>query len=233
MNNTEEAREIYKKQRDRCILLANEKQVKHYSTLIASTDNQHGLFRTVAKLWSTPKNNILPGGFDSSSDLANSFNTFFLSKINSIREELTSSSSITVDDGHTPFANHFHSFELLTIDELREILQEMTIKTSFDDPIPAPVLKLVIESLLPYLLELVNLSLETGDISGLKESVIIPLLKKLNLDSEQFRNYRPIVNLQFLSKLIEKVVLKQLLTHMKSNNSGMSRSVCLQEKPLH
>ena len=94
----------------------------------------------------------------------------------------------------------------------------MTIKTSFDDLIPVPVLKLVIESLLPYLLELVNLSLETGDISGLKESVIIPLLKKLNLDSEQFRNYRPIVNLQFLSKLIEKVVLKQLLTHMKSNN---------------
>ena len=218
MYNTEEAREIYKKQRDRCILLANEKQVKHYSTLIASTENQHGLFRTVAKLWSTPKNNILPGGFDSSSDLANSFNTFFLSKINSIREELISSSSNTVDDGHTPFANHFHSFELLTIDELREVLQEMTIKTSFDDPIPAPVLKLVIESLLPYLLELVNLSLETGDISGLKESVIIPLLKKLNLDSEQFRNYRPIVNLQFLSKLIEKVVLKQLLTHMKSNH---------------
>ena len=156
---------------------------------------------------------------------ANSFNTFFLSKINSIREELISSSSNTVDDGHTPFANHFHSFELLTIDELREILQEMTIKTSFDDPIPAPVLKLVIESLLPYLLELVNLSLETGDISGLKESVIIPLLKKLNLDSEQFRNYRPIVNLQFLSKLIEKVVLKQLLTHMKSLRNLLFQSI--------
>ena len=64
---------------------------------------------------------------------------------------------------------------------------------------------------------MVNLSLETGDISGLKESVIRPIIKKINLDCEKFPNYRPIVNLQFLSKLIEKIVLKQLLKHMKNN----------------
>ena len=94
----------------------------------------------------------------------------------------------------------------------------MIIKTSFDDPLPAPLLKSSIEALLPYILKLVNLSLETGDISGLKESVISPILKKLNLDSEIFAHFRPIVNLQFLSKLIEKCVLLQLTHHMKIND---------------
>ena len=58
----------------------------------------------------------------------------------------------------------------------------------------------------------------TGDISGLKESVITPILKKAFLDMNIFKNYRPIVTLQFLSKVIEKVVLKRLNRHMTTNN---------------
>ena len=90
----------------------------------------------------------------------------------------------------------------------------MTIKTSFDDPLPASVYKPSIETVLPYLLELVNTSLSTGDISGLKESTITPLLKKHGLDLNEHKHYRPLFNLQFLSKLIEKVVLKRLTDHM-------------------
>ena len=63
-----------------------------------------------------------------------------------------------------------------------------------------------------------NLSLSSGDISGLKESVITPILKKSGLDKNDLANYRPIVNLQFLSKVIEKVLLNRLTSHMTSNN---------------
>ena len=94
----------------------------------------------------------------------------------------------------------------------------MTVKTSPDDPLPASILKPNLEILLPYILELVNLSLESGDITGLKESVINPILKKLNLDKNIMKHFRPIVNLQFLSKVIEKVVLKQLTDHMVAND---------------
>ena len=54
--------------------------------------------------------------------------------------------------------------------------------------------------------------------SRLKESTISPILKNASLDSNSFKNHRPIVNLQFLSKLIEKVVLKRLTQHMTTNN---------------
>ena len=87
-----------------------------------------------------------------------------------------------------------------------------------EDPLPSTLLKSSLPILLPYILELVNMSLSTGDINGLKESVITPIIKKVGLDKNNFRNYRPIVNLQFLSKLIEKVVLKRLTDHMTLNN---------------
>ena len=70
------------------------------------------------------------------------------------------------------------TFKPATLELLREIISEMTIKTAFDDPLPAHVYKSSLELLLPYLLDLVNLSLLTGDISGQKDSTISPILKK-------------------------------------------------------
>ncbi|WP_419612617.1 RNA-directed DNA polymerase, partial [Thiolapillus sp.] len=51
--------------------------------------------------------------------------------------------------------------------------------------------------------------------------VVIPLLKKNNqtgLDANSLNNYRPVSNLPFLSKVLEKVVLHQLRGHLLANN---------------
>ena len=45
----------------------------------------------------------------------------------------------------------------------------------------------------------------------LKQAVIRPLLKKPSLDYQEFKNFRPISNLTFLFKVIEKVVTLQLV----------------------
>ena len=50
---------------------------------------------------------------------------------------------------------------------------------------------------------------------GLKVADIIPGLKDVALDPNDLKNYRPISNLSFLSKLIERVVLRRLNSHMK------------------
>ena len=44
-----------------------------------------------------------------------------------------------------------------------------------------------------------------------------PLLKKSSLDPNDLANYKPIFNLAFMSKILEKVVLKQLIDHMQSS----------------
>jgi hypothetical protein len=50
----------------------------------------------------------------------------------------------------------------------------------------------------------------------LKHAIITPLLKKLNLELIK-KNYRPVSNLPFLSKLIERAVASQLIDHLSEN----------------
>ena len=45
---------------------------------------------------------------------------------------------------------------------------------------------------------------------SLKTALIRPLLKKTGLDSDILKNYRPVSNLTFISKVIEKVVSGRL-----------------------
>ena len=52
---------------------------------------------------------------------------------------------------------------------------------------------------------------------GVKSSVIDPLLKKAGLDAENKNNFRPVNNLVFFSKLIERIVLIRLEEHMSTN----------------
>ncbi|CAB4036128.1 Hypothetical predicted protein, partial [Paramuricea clavata] len=51
----------------------------------------------------------------------------------------------------------------------------------------------------------------------LKEAVLKPKLKKDSVDYEEYTNFRPISNLKFLSKVIEKVAAGQLLEHLANN----------------
>ena len=53
--------------------------------------------------------------------------------------------------------------------------------------------------------------------NGVKLSVIDPLLKKIDLDAEVRKNYRPVNNLVFFSKLTERVVKRRLHSHMQEN----------------
>ena len=50
-----------------------------------------------------------------------------------------------------------------------------------------------------------------------KLALLRPLLKKANLDSGDMKNYRPISNLTFLSKIVECAILDQLLPYLERN----------------
>ena len=52
----------------------------------------------------------------------------------------------------------------------------------------------------------------------LKAATVTPLLKKPSLNCEDFKNYRPVSNLPYVSKLIEKVVVRRLNAHMTQHS---------------
>ena len=53
--------------------------------------------------------------------------------------------------------------------------------------------------------------------SCLKRATITPLLKRSGLDEEHVKIYRPISNLRFIPKLIEKVVARRTEEHLEHN----------------
>ena len=93
------------------------------------------------------------------------------------------------------------------------------MKTCALDLLPASVLTKCLQRLLPVITDIVNRSLDEALMpNSLKTALIIPLLKKTNLDTEDFKNFRPVTNLPFVSKLIEKSVAVQLVKYIDDNN---------------
>lgn len=82
--------------------------------------------------------------------------------------------------------------------------QTLTCKTCSLGPIPTSLLKDCIDLLAPTITYLVNASFSCGVFPfTLKHRRVTPVLKKRRLDPEVFKNYRPITNLPFLSKILE------------------------------
>lgn len=68
---------------------------------------------------------------------------------------------------------------------------------------------------------LINLSLSEGVCpSALKCALVSPLLKKPSLCKDDMKNYRPVSNLSFISKLLEKVVATQINSFIDMTDSN-------------
>ena len=86
------------------------------------------------------------------------------------------------------------------------------------DPIPSTLVKACLPNLTPLITDILNSSLTSGTVPpSFKLAAITPILKKPGLDPENPDNFRPISNLPFLSKLLERSVARQLKQHLHSN----------------
>ena len=94
----------------------------------------------------------------------------------------------------------------------------MSKKSCVLDPIPTTLAMQVVDDLLPTLSTMINMSLESGQFaSAWKEALVKPTLKKPGLAIE-YKNFRPVSNLCYVSKLTEGAVASQLMGHMTVNN---------------
>ena len=94
----------------------------------------------------------------------------------------------------------------------------MSLQSCELDPVPTWLLKLCSEDLLPIITHVINLSLSQSVVPGdIKEALLAPLLKKASLDHEVLKHFRPVSNLAFIGKMIEKVVAVQFKDHLIRN----------------
>ena len=205
--------------------LALDKKISFYRNNINNSPNtSKALYRTVNKLIGKDIQQVFPPA-ESDTALANEFGEYYSSKVKNIRHNIESNTADNTTEDFSFIDNHstvsFSSLDALdptTDDEIREIIKERGVKCCFSDPLPAPLTKENLELLIPVWTHLVNLSLSQGTMVQLKHADIIPILKAYGLDPELHSNFRPVSNLQFLGKLIERIVLKRLNAHLIKNN---------------
>ena len=111
--------------------------------------------------------------------------------------------------------NKLEEFSPCSTDEVDKVIRNSSKASCQLDPIPTNILR-ELPSLIPIITHIINLSLSSGYFpSELKSAIVKPLLKKSTVDPDDFQNFRPVSNLSFLSKVIEKVVAAQLLKHLR------------------
>ena len=87
------------------------------------------------------------------------------------------------------------------------------------DSQPTWLLKEYLDQHIHVLTTIVNSSLSSGTFpESAHHAVITPLLKKSTLDKDELKNYRPVSNLKFTAKLIERCAASQFVQHVSEND---------------
>jgi len=199
------------------LMLETRLKRNYYSDKIDSpVFNTKQLFNVSNELLKKGKTSCLPSSIPSA-DLPSQFSKFFSDKIKNLRDDLDSRQceppSFTVYKG--PMFDRFCS---VSENEISDLIKNTPTKGCILDPLPTQLVKESIVELILLITCITNASLRYGIVpSQFKQAVVVPILKKPTLDCNSLKNFRPVSNLLFFSKILEKVVLKQLQKHLSDN----------------
>ena len=144
-----------------------------------------------------------------SADLPSIFIRHFTNKVEKLRANIASEHvTSTLVTGTT--AATFSSFGKVSQLTEKECILISAPKSCKLDPIPSKLLIECLDSILP--------SLTLTFPQCFKSALVTPILKKRCLDHNDLNNYRPVSNLCFIAKILEKLVLSQVSSYLNSHN---------------
>ena len=227
-----EVKDLRADHHEKCIdseITINRARNEFYDKQLSSCrGDSRGTYKVINKLLDKEYGaNKVPNG--EAEDVADRLKTFFDQKVKTIYSKieednnrspthdgtfqaLDSSCTVKIDSTLTQFNE-------ISVLDLENLIKSLPNKSSTLDIIPLWLFKNCLPELLPIVHFIVNESLREGTFpSALKMASIRPGLKKPSLDIDEFKNYRPISNLTYLSKILEKVVHHQLDDYVSKNN---------------
>jgi len=181
-------------------------------TIESAAGNSKSLWSKLQCLLHVPSDDVT-----TTDHTANDFADFFQQKIDTIRQTTSSSSAPVIQKRTT--TNLLDTFSPVTSSEVSLLLKRSANKQCISDPIPTWLLKGISSVISPVIASMCNKSFEQNTFPYLhKNAIVNPLLKKPTLDPANLASYRPISNLSFVSKTLERLVNRRLSFHIDSQS---------------
>ena len=196
-------------------LITKSKQEYYRKTISSLHGKPKKLWSTLNSLLNRTPTSKLPT-FTNLGNLTEAFSEFFRDKIQLLCNKLppTTGSAYSVPPIAPPELSEFTE---TTPAEIAKIIMNCNDSTCLLDAIPTKLLKSCLDVLAKPITDLVNISLSAGSFpKRFKIASVRPLIKKHNLSVNDFNSFRPISNLSFVSKILERVVLNRIFNHIQS-----------------
>ena len=197
-------------------------KAEHYNNLICDKKNDYReVYNIVNSLLFRKEQAPLPQA-ENDYVLAEQFSEYFKDKIDTIMLQLQSTEAGQVNPEYIELQHEIEhrmqSFMPISGNDITLVISSSPAKHCALDPLPTFMLKQNIGPFSEIIAKIVNTSLQQGVVSkNLKEALLKPLIKSMSLEVI-FKSFRPISNLSFLSKMIERIVCRQLSNYM--NRTG-------------
>lgn len=196
-----------------------EKKKDYFTSEIINCElNQKKLWNVISKLTGCPEHQY-PSNITS-----NEINEFFINKIEKLRKDLD---SITISETYSDVVLNYttsnspsvlNQFLPVTECDVLKLVNSQNKTSCSLDPFNFTKIPEILPLLVPIFTIIINACFSLGVFPNSEKIALVrPLLKKPNLDKDDLNNYRPVSNLTYLSKLIERAILNQLNPHLNKN----------------
>ncbi len=219
-------RDLYSKQRQAVSKKIETAKTHYYSQSVADCMGDPKRLFSIADTLMHRKNEPILPDTSCNQTLAEKFSQFFVNKITMIHDVIdlhgeikTNRSQYSAQGGPSPSTILLNDFMPSSTAEVKKVIMSSPTSSCELDQIPTGLLKEHVDIFAPYIAEIVNKSLHSATFPAcMQHALVKPLLKKPRLDKHDLASYRPVANLSFLSKVIERVVSVRLQSYLKDNN---------------
>ena len=210
-------KDLYRQAKHKVSKLVHTAKCKHYTERIALASSSKELHQIVNTLSNKHPPKILPTIYPSA-DLPSIFIKLFTNKVEKLRASIASEhGTSTLSTGTT--AATFSSFEKVSQSTVKECILNSDPKSCEHDSIPSKFLIECVDSIFPSLTDQINSFHASGIFPQCFESTLVTtILKNVCLIHNDLKNYRPVCNLCFIAKILEKLVLSQVSSYLNSQS---------------
>ena len=221
--HTEDSKSAYKRAYKHAEAVLNTTRNSYYEGRLKSSEgNKKNTYKIVNQLMDRDLSKNMIPNHKPDSLLCEDMKEYFSNKVDKICSEMAenSLSSHSYEETSPDFEGAiWGKFSAIDRAGLKEILTDLNKKECEEDPIPLKLLLQCMDEVEPIIMFIVNDSLTSGIFPTiLKNALVRPVIKDENGEVNNYKNYRPISNLPFISKVIEKCVQKQLEKHLSDFN---------------